>query len=127
MIPLANVIGAAQAYADPDAYRPGQQVLRPDGSTFIQGDVSTYRETDIPDIAWAPRTAGTTGVDRKTSPLTSLLPGGASLFIAPAAIVEVVDGPRLHESGKYYLITYRTPGYDDYTVRRLRHSREGNG
>lgn len=118
---------ASAAYANPDAFLFGQTVVRPDGSTFIQGDTSTYRKTDIPDIAWAPRSAATPGVNRRPTPPGTMLPGNATLFISPSAIIEVVDGPRLHESQKYYLTTYRSPGYEDYTVRRLRHSREGNG
>lgn len=111
-------------YGDRDAYVPGSEVEAPDGRSFVQGDISTYRRTEL--LAQTrPRGYrqgyGTTGRTQDT--LIASRIGGK--VVAPAAgNYRVVS--RVPEE-LYWLVTYENPEGDRHTIRHLRATREGNG
>lgn len=134
----------SKAYGDPEAFRLGQQVTRPDGTQFIQGDLSTYvrftvRSDDDYVLSYIERHPRGLGTSHRTGKLADDATRGAgyktsitaSPFGQPGFKDDAVPHTLLPDRTVYRALwverTYTVPGGQEVTLRSLRHSKEGHG
>lgn len=118
-------------YGDRDGVRFGQEVVAPDGRTFVQGDTSTYLEVPLERVDrpegyrqdYGPRplpAAAPTHGERVSGKILS--PSHPEDYHGFRILERVVSDCNL-----FWHITYADPNGGYHEIRRLKSSREGHG
>jgi hypothetical protein len=129
------------AYADREAFSPGSLVIRPDGSMFTQGDLSTYRRITIAlapaskiaqsptEIAILLESPDIRKVDRPGTKRQGLHDGALPATSRPVSQGDAVPYDVVKRTLKalWTELTVRAPGGQEIVLRRLRHSSQGRG
>lgn len=120
-------------YGNRESYDPKQhpKVIRPDGTAFRQGVLSTYRRTELPVFVPSDqRPDPMTGLSRSTrkdgGPMQNTLGvSGLAPWDTLDWLTEISREPS--ETGRSWLVTVQHRDGRRAVVSRLRSTREGNG
>jgi hypothetical protein len=127
-----ELVTPVQRYGQRDrVVAPGYWAIvpRPDGSEFVQRDLSTYRRTEVPAVNPPEDRSSRLGTIARAPAKEGTIMNtmGQAVLDSVTATHQYEVSRELSETGRSWLLTLKSPDGQTCVVSRLRSSREGNG